>query len=278
MSERLVIVVDWSASSAPGPATPSADQCWVAHGEAPAEYFRTRAACVERVAWLLGEHRGVGLVGFDFAMGYPLLASGEAVLPAGRGLAALLGERIRDRDDNANNRFEVAARLNVEIARRLGLDAGPYWGCTGAPPDGLSRTRRASGVAEFRRCELELRDRGLRPQSAWKLAYPASVGSQTLTGMARLHGLVESRGLRDRCWFWPFEEEPDREDAIAIAEVWPGLFSFEHVDHPVKDARQVVATREALKRVVLRPARDEIERREGAILGSCSPLQADPDL
>ncbi|MEM0982584.1 MAG: hypothetical protein AAGI17_01395 [Planctomycetota bacterium] len=267
-AERLTIIVDWSAASLPGPGTDSPDQCWISWREGEAEYFRTRSACIERVGSLLRAHDGPALVGFDFPLGYPVLDSGEPILPCGRGLAAMLAERTEDDDNNANNRFEVAAELNREIAGRFGLGHGPFWGCTVEPPEGLTRTRMDSGVPEHRRCEMELLELKLRPQSAWKLAYPASVGSQTLTGMPRLHELATDDVLGDRVWFWPFENPPERPDAVAIAEVWPGLHSFDHIDHPIKDARQVIATRHALHGIELRPPRDERERLEGGILGA----------
>ena len=44
----------------------------------------------------------------------------------------LLAQLVDDRDDNANNRFEVAAELN----RRVGPGPGPFWGC---PPAAARR-------------------------------------------------------------------------------------------------------------------------------------------
>ena len=218
------------------------------------EYFRTRASCVGRAIELLRAHDGPAVVGFDFPMGYPSLPGGGRVMPEGRTLAAMLAERIEDRDDDRNNRFEVAAALNVEIASGLGSTQGPFWGCTIDQPRGLLRTRPDPfPVPEYRPCEIELRAAGYRPQSAWKLAYPASVGSQTLTGMARVHEMLTHRDLGPRCWIWPFEAPPARSDAIAIAEVWPGLSPFDAPEYTrvseIRDARQVLATRDSLRAI-----------------------------
>jgi hypothetical protein len=42
---------------------------------------------------------------------------------------------------------------------------------------------------------------------------------------------------------WPFETGLGMEHPaeVVFAEVWPSAIAFDHVDHPVKDARQVVA-------------------------------------
>lgn len=197
-------------------------------------------------------------------MGYPRTTCGAEVMPQGRDLAALLAERLEDGDDNANNRFDVAADLNEQIARGLGLPHGPFWGCTTRPPAGLNRTRpEPFPVPEYRACEAQLRARGHLPQSPWKLAYPASVGSQTLTGMARLHGLLTDPAIGPRCWLWPFEPAPDRPDGIAIAEIWPGLSAFDAPRYAgvseIRDARQVIATLDMLRRLDPRT-----ERADGA--------------
>ncbi|MEO1512848.1 MAG: molybdopterin molybdenumtransferase MoeA, partial [Planctomycetota bacterium] len=186
-ADRLTLIVDWSAASSPGPARPTKDRCWTAaSGDVAPRYHRTRAACVAYLLETLRAHSGPALLGFDFPLAHPSF-QGEPVLPAGRDLAEMLAVRITDSGDDSNNRFEVAAAINHEICDRFGLDHGPFWGFVGPsgvrPPAGLTATRPACPIPEFRACELELIERGLRPQSAWKLAYPASVGSQTLTGM-----------------------------------------------------------------------------------------------
>jgi hypothetical protein len=81
----------------------------------------------------------------------------------------------------------------------------------------------------------------------WQLLGAGSVGSQVLTGIPVVHHLRHHVALRDRARVWPFETglattpAADVDDAIVIAEVWPSSIPFDHVDHPVKDARQVIA-------------------------------------
>ncbi len=42
---------------------------------------------------------------------------------------------------------------------------------------------------------------------------------------------------------WPFETGLGLTGSadVVFAEVWPSAIAFDHVDHPVKDARQVIA-------------------------------------
>ncbi len=253
---ELVVAVDWSARSMPSPKRPSADACWLAwargderRGKRPEpEYFRTRRECEARLVELLDACDGAALVGFDFPLGYPLAADGSEVLPVGRSLYAMLDEVIEDDENNANNRFAVAERLNREIAERFSSRHGPFWGCPTSYECSnglLSPTRRVvEGVPEFRSVERLVRStRRLAIQSAWKLYTTGSVGSQALLGLPVVHRLLQRYGERSRAW--PFEAI-DRKDTVVVAEIWPSLFDAGEVQHAIKDARQVVATRDAM--------------------------------
>ena len=64
-----------------------------------------------------------------------------------------------------------------------------------------------------------------------------------LVGLPAIHRLLTRSGLGTRCRVWPFETGWDASlDGIVLAEIWPSLFDFRAVDHPIKDARQVIAT------------------------------------
>ncbi len=256
----LIIAVDWSAASQPKPRKPSPDACWLAWGvrddppgrRPPPEYFRTRSACEARLRDLVTAHRGPALVGFDFPLGYPLARDGSSVLPVGRDLCRFLADRITDDDANRNNRFAVAADLNRAIAARFGEPHGPFWGCPANRSfagDALLPTKRVmAGVPEERAVERHVRaTRRLAIQSPWKLYTTGSVGGQALLGLPAVHRLLDTLGSRGV--LWPFEtaaHAPEITDAVIIAEIWPSLFDAGRVDHPIKDARQVVATRDAL--------------------------------
>jgi len=249
----LHIAVDWSARSQPSPKKPNPDACWLAWGTPgdtpddapPPEYFRTRAACEARVAELTHAHTGPALIGFDFPFAYPRAHDGAQALPTGRELLAFLTERIADDDTNRNNRFEVAAELNAEIAARFGEPHGPFWGCPNTFRDArlLPTKRPVRTIAEFRAVESHVRTTTkLAIQSAWKLYTTGSVGSQALLGLPAVGRLLDAVG--DRARLWPFEPI-DRADAVVFAETWPSLTPCAHIDHEIKDARQVAAVRDA---------------------------------
>ena len=252
----LIIAVDWSAASQPRPKKPSADACWIAWAfrdddtdrRPPPEYFRTRASCEARITDLLASHAGSTFLGFDFPLGYPVAIDGAEVLPVGRQLCQHLDSLIEDEDTNHNNRFDIAEALNEQIAERFAEPHGPFWGC---PPtrDSVSSlllpTKRVMrAVPEYRAVEQLVRTtRRLGIQSPWKLYTTGSVGSQMLLGLPVIHRLLANLGDRGR--LLPFEQI-DRLDAVVITEIWPSLHNADITDHPIKDARQVLATRDAM--------------------------------
>ena len=233
----LIVAVDWSARSQPSPIRESPDSVWLAWKRRGCEpcraYCRTRLEAVARLDSLLEETEGSALVTFDFPFGYP---AGSGML-AKRGLYADIARRITDGDDNGNNRFEVAAALNAEL--NDGRPA-PFWGC---PPSRQWPTLTANGTSradapfpEYRVAE-RLAGRGI--QSCWKLFGKGTVGSQMLLGLPVLHRLLQ----RSEAKVWPFETGWDRNvEGTVLAEIWPRLFPIDDHDHPIKDARQVLAS------------------------------------
>ncbi|HLI13518.1 MAG TPA: hypothetical protein VKY65_18145 [Alphaproteobacteria bacterium] len=243
----LVVMVDWSAASRPGPPKETADQIWIAWGTrrgrpAPV-YCRTRREAENRLHDLLRRCAGNALVGFDFPNAYPQ-GSG---LGGGRLLARRLSALIEDGADNRNNRFAVAAELNFA----LGAPPGPFWMCPkGAAGPALTVKRppfahRAYG--EHRLVERHLWARRKYPHTVWKLGGAGSVGSQTLLGLPVLYRLLTAPDLAERSWLWPFETNWDESlDGVIHAEIWPSLFPFAEQPHAIKDARQVMAVRDLL--------------------------------
>jgi hypothetical protein len=244
----LVVMADWSAAERRGPKRPAPDRCWVAWGgggdRPEPRYFRTRAEAVRFIRDLLLEGGGNALVGFDFPYGFPR-GSG---LGGGRKAATRLHAGIRDEREGANNRFEVAARLNAKLNEGR---PGPFWGCPASKACAtLTRTLRGLDLdrarfPEYRIVEERLRAKGHRLQSVWKLAYPGSVGSQTLLGLPALYRLLTEPALQDRSVVWPFETGWDKRLAgIVHAEIWPSLRDFSAQPHPIRDARQVMELRD----------------------------------
>jgi precorrin-8X/cobalt-precorrin-8 methylmutase len=155
-----------------------------------------------------------------------------------------LAAAVTDDDRNRNNRWAVAAALN----QRLG--ANHFWGVPAARATEWLPTRKPAdaGLPALRGSEVHLLEQTRRrPFSVWQLLGAGAVGSQTLMGIPALQRIRTAEGLAERTHVWPFETgfttDPcrGRSDAIVLAEVWPSAIDVDHVEHPVKDARQVVA-------------------------------------
>jgi aromatic ring-opening dioxygenase LigB subunit len=237
------VAVDWSAESKP---KLGRDSVWVAErvdGRTEARNVATRAAATDVLLELLTMHVAAGrrvLIGFDFPYGYPVGFADRAF--PGHGPPWLrvwtgLDELVSDDARNANNRYEVAAALN----RRVGAP-GPFWGCPSAlATDALLPTKRVfphAGLEELR--AVERRMRGLQP--VWKLAYPASVGSQALLGIPRLRRLRFAADLERVSAVWPFETDfrLPHGPQVVHAEIWPGTVP-ELPSGRVRDEAQVRA-------------------------------------
>ncbi len=249
-----VVVVDWSAASAPSPAKPSADAIWVGVAAAAGErveYFRTRAAAEAALVALLDAERAAGrrvLAGFDFALGYP---AGFAARLTGRAEARAVWDwmagAVTDGADNRNNRFAVAGAINLRFGV-AGPFCGPFWGRpAGLDLPGLPATKAvdyaALGLAERRAVEQAVP----RAQPVWKLYTTGSVGSQVLMGLPMVHRLA----ARGDVAVWPFDP-PARADVagVVLAEVYPSLLAPAVArEGGVKDAAQVRLLSRALWRL-----------------------------
>ncbi len=224
MTFDTVVVVDWSARSAPSPAKPTKDAIFVAtahDGTVTTAYHRTRSHAIAALTSLFAEaltHRRRVLAGFDFPFGYP---RGFARVVSGSDdplhLWAALARRIVDDDRNANNRFDVAEELNGLLP-----GVGPFWGCpTNRATDRLpakGTLRVGHGMPERRKVEHLIR----RAQPCWKLFTTGSVGSQALLGIARLHGLRQRFG--DALSVAPFQAPTA---PIVLTEIYPALLDAE---------------------------------------------------
>ena len=214
-----VVAVDWSARGTPSPARPSPDAIWIGvarAGDESTSYHRTRAAAMAHLGGLLAAEIAAGrraLVGFDFPLGWP---GGFAGAVAGTRCALAvwdrLAEMVEDGDNNASNRWAVAARLNARFP-----GTGPFWGCPAREArEGLAAT--AAGWGGHGLSERRLAERRVpRAQPGWKLFGAGSVGSQALLGQARLARLR----AQVPCAVWPFEAWD--EAPIVLAEIYPSL-------------------------------------------------------
>ncbi len=265
----VYLFIDWSATNnraaAPGP-----DQLWLAEqlaGAQPVEHwFPTRRDCARHVEQRLLLHVGLRrrvLLGFDFPYGYPsgLVDAAGLPAPAGKWLAVwtALSSLLSDDEENHSNRFNVAAALNAMMTPDGGTP-GPFWN-TPTPSPMLTANSPAfpyaasNGVnlCQWRIVEQHFQQRGLHPQSAFKLFTPGSVGSQSLTGIPIVHRIRHRPLLRDLSLVWPFETgftgvvAPNRRPFVLHAEIWPGVVQEQTqqlmADDPrmIKDQAQVRA-------------------------------------
>lgn len=225
-----IIIVDWSARSAPSPAKWTKDAIFIGmsrNGREAVTYHRTRIAAMRALTGVLDGESRAGrrvLAGFDFPFGYP---QGFARAVTGSDdplvLWAWLAERIEDDDRNGNNRWDVAEALNA-----LFPGVGPFWGCPAARASATlpakGRLRLGHGMRERREVERLLP----RAQPCWKLFTTGSVGSQALMGLPHLHGLRQRYG--SDLSVSPFQP-PDA--PIVLAEIYPGL-----IDAAIKSRAQ----------------------------------------
>ena len=257
------IVVDWSARSAPSPRRRSKDAIWWAVARIDGcrvavdepDYVRTRYEALERLAGFIAGELDAGrrvLAGFDFPFGYP-----EGVAAHLTGMASALAlwdwlaARIEDKEDNANNRYDVAAAINATYP---GL--GPLWGhpptwhCPEIPAKASARTEQGSHPPERRVADRHARG----AKTVWQLYYNGSVGSQMLLGLPALKRLIEHPLVGGHAAIWPFRtglRVPGTQ--AVIAEIYPSLLRGEvgarQGRDEILDSAQVRVNAEAFARL-----------------------------
>jgi precorrin-8X/cobalt-precorrin-8 methylmutase len=289
------LMLDWSAASRP---TVGVDSIWIARavrGPSGRLVCRTlnpptRHQAADALDRLLEAALAAGrrvLVGVDFSLGYPAgTARCLGLEPTWSAVWRLMAERVVDGPANANNRFEAAARLNVDQGVRLfwGRPQGGRWEhLVGLPPtDRVPEGLAPNPCATWRRTERH-GPRGLKP--GWQLFGGVTVGSQILTGLPHLE--ARRRRWGDQLAVWPFELPAggwlDRTGpSIVVAEIWPSLFPL-HPRAPVRDQAQVLGAVRACAELQLpdwerwlsppswslldRRGRTEVLTEEGWILG-----------
>jgi len=238
------IIVDWSASRVPKIGRDSIWICRRRGGEETVINPPTRQAARALLAEMLEDATTGGkrvVAGFDFPFGYPAGFArrlGLIGLPW-RAVWDEIASLIDDRDDNHNNRFSVAARLN----ERISGGAFPFWGCPAGEAGQFLGVRHHRGhTAEELLCERRLIDEWMvGAQPCWKLAYTGSVGSQALMGIPVVRALRDDPRWANLARIWPFETGlglPD-EARIVFAEVWPSWWKACVRFGPPNDKSQV---------------------------------------
>lgn len=237
------IIVDWSAARVP---KTGRDSIWIGRLAAEGERVEnppTRHAARLLLAELLADAMAKGervVVGFDFPFGYPAGFArrlGLAGMPW-RAVWDEIAALLDDREDNANNRFEVAAQLN----RRVSGAAFPFWGRPvrlDHPLLGAKHHKRhdEDGLAEKRRIDEWM----VGAQPCWKLIGAGSVGGQVLTGLPVVRALRDDPRWAAAARIWPFETgfAPPGDARIVFAEVWPSWWKACATLGPPNDKAQV---------------------------------------
>ncbi|HVY87441.1 MAG TPA: cobalamin biosynthesis protein CbiG [Hyphomonadaceae bacterium] len=256
------VVADWSAASKPAT---GADSIWIG-AMTPDSRLKlafkasnppTRAKALEELEDLIGRCLKRGdrvLLCVDFPLGFPAGTS-EALKLKGepwRAIRDFLKKEMKDKPDNSNNRFALAARMN----RLISDGPFPFWGCS--KKDELTtlsvkktREHGPKDIAEYRIVEeAEMAAKKGRPQPVWKIAYAGAIGGQTMTGIpgfARLQDKFPAMKL------WPFEVPLAKLDdaalegvRVVVAEVLPTLNASRPEATEIRDEAQVRSLCEAL--------------------------------
>lgn len=247
------IMVDWSGGARRRGGR--SDTIWIAYGATIADapltdspFSRTEAVRLIR-SLLVNEIESNlrVLVCFDFAYGYPVDFGAALQAATGKPERDLpwsvvwqyLSEQIKDdegttpsaKPSNRSNRFEVANQINGLLSPDPKV-TGPFWCASpvypcipqNRPPEPFQTAQGYVIKA------LRLTDTRARSGSPFRLFGTASVGSQSLTGIARLHELRSDRMLAAVSAVWPFEtgwaskaKWLRRHVSILHAEIYPSV-------------------------------------------------------
>ena len=237
------LIVDWSAARTP---KTGRDSIWICRhgpdGESivnPPTRHAARQLLCEMIEAALARGERV-LAGFDFPFGYP--AGFAARLGLGgtpwRSTWDEIARLIEDREDNGNNRFEVAAALNERVSGGM----FPFWGRPVRmehPFLGARHHRRhdADGLVEKRLIDTWM----VGAQPCWKLIGAGSVGGQVLTGIPVVRALRDDPRWAAQARVWPCETGfamPD-DARVVFAEVWPSWWKICPRLGPPNDKAQV---------------------------------------
>lgn len=260
------IIVDWSAAAKP---TKGANSIWIGTRARDARLKfqfssvnpKTRFAARHLLKDLIEKLTARGdkvLVGFDFAFGYPAgtAKAAELITPGTQPWRAMydhLSDKVKEREDNSNARFAIAAGLNYAISQ----GPHPFWG---TPKRSESTTlamkkgdfATAGSLPEHRKAETWIKSQfKAHPKSVWQLLGAGAVGSQALLGIPTVDFLrQEFEGAR----IWPFETgfktlHPDdlADVSCVLAEVYPSTVKITPKAGEILDESQVRTLSEHLE-------------------------------
>ena len=237
------LIVDWSAARTP---KTGRDSIWICRRSGEDEEVAnppTRQAARELLAKMLVLAMAKGervVAGFDFPFGYPAGFAARLGL-AGTPWRAVWEEIARlidDRNDNDNNRFEVAAALN----KRISGGSFPFWGRPVRMDHPFLGPKHHKRHVEDGLLEKRLIDEWMiGAQPCWKLIGAGSVGGQVVTGIPVVRALRDDPRWAEHARIWPFETGLGLGDdaRIVFAEVWPSWWKACPKLGPPNDKAQV---------------------------------------
>ncbi len=260
------IIVDWSASAKP---VTGANSIWVGvrardarlkfqfTSANPKTRLEARTLIKDLTEKLITRGDKV-LIGFDFAMGYPagtaeaigLLKDGKAPWQA---MHDHLSSKVKEKDDNSNARFALAAGMNYAMTK----GPHPFWGTT--KKDAVSTLAMKKGdfseagsFPEHREAESWIKANfKANPKSVWQLMGAGSVGSQALLGIPTVQYL---RGEIKGSQIWPFETGfkplmPEDLETVpcVFAEIYPSTVPVVQNPGEILDQAQVRTLLERLE-------------------------------
>lgn len=254
------IMVDWSAAAKP---VTGANSIWVGILAKDARLklqFRavnlpTRLKArdfIRDMAEKLARRGDKVLIGFDFSFSFPAGTAAAMGLKLDedqpwRALYSYLAGKVRERDDNSNARFAIAAGMNYAISK----GPFPFWGAPARDQASTLPGKRPEFgpdalLPEYRRCELAMKSAKTgQPKSCWQLAYAGSVGSQTLLGIPHVDWLASQI---DGAAIWPFQtglvpltDELLETHPVILVETYPSLVEARPGPGQVLDEVQVEA-------------------------------------
>jgi hypothetical protein len=260
------IIVDWSAAAKP---VTGANSIWVGvrardarlkytfKSANPRTRLEARNVITDLAQTLIARGDKV-LIGFDFALGYPS-GTADAIgldtinMPPWRAMHEHLSNKVKEREDNSNTRFALAAGLNYAISK----GPHPFWG---APKKSVASTlsmkkgdfSTEGSLAEHRMCEAWIKANfKAYPKSVWQLLGAGAVGSQAMLGIPTVSHL---RASLARSAIWPFEtglqtltpELLENTDCV-FAEIYPSTIPVTPKPGEILDESQVKLLSERLE-------------------------------
>lgn len=252
------IIVDWSAAAKP---VTGANSIWIGVRARDARLKftftsanpKTRLEARKLVSDLAQKLIARGdkvLIGCDFAFGYPsgtakaIGLDREGVAPW-QAMHAHLASKVKEREDNSNARFAIAAGLNYAMTK----GPHPFWGTTKKDQVSTLAMKKgdfsgAASLPEHRLSEAWIKSQfKATPKTVWQLIGAGAVGSQTLLGIPTVaHLRDEIAGAQ----IWPFETgfKSLTADDLAntpcvLAEIYPSTLKMTPKSGEVLDLTQV---------------------------------------